>query len=146
MYELNQLAFLSYPLASKPTTWVDALLLVTMDAMCRGGEYAQRRYDDAIATAQAVYGVDAPCYLVDPYTFSELSDIHKSHYGVRYRGSASRAMALLMIDQISARMDEEIEAERVADQQEREALAKRSFGDGAQTTAIALAFASAQAI
>lgn len=138
MYELNQCQSFHYPLTSGPHTWVDGLLLATHDAWCRGGEAEQVRYEDAVQVAMAVYGVDAPCHKVDPSLFGELSDLHKDVYGFRYRGDCSRAGAALLIDELCAQLDAQIEDERIAEL----VAAQRSFGDP-RPTAMELAFASA---
>lgn len=138
MYELNQCRSFSYALNSGPHTWVEGLLLATHDAWCRGGAAEQARYEDAVKVAMAVHGVDAPCHMVDPDTFSELSDLHKDVHGVRYRGDYSRAEAVQYIDHLCAQLDAQVEDERLSEL----AAAQRSFGDP-QPTAMALAFAAA---
>ena len=140
MYEFNQKSRFAFPLQSGPHAWVQGLLNIAYDAYMAGGAAEEARYMNAVATAQAVYGADAPCHRVDPVLYGTLSDIHKDCLGFRYRGDCTRDEALDLVAQIHLWIDMDIREERRA----AEIASQRSFGDEPRPTAMVLAFQKAK--
>lgn len=128
---------------SSSHAWAVDMQRLAFEFMCDSGcsEESLRRYADTVSVLQGLLGVDAPCHLVDVDLYGTLSDIHKDHYGVRYRGDCSASEARSMVDSICRY--EEIEAEERKRQLEIEA--RRSFGVSSTPTALELAFLQAAA-